>query len=210
MPQVLQSRKRAAKRLTELRLKGGSFKGCRGGKRGRSASAALSRRAIRRLRGSASGRFRTSGRNSSATVRGTIWEVTDRCDGTLTKVGAAGSVCATSAGYRTVVVRAGHSYLGAIRSFAVLAISNIRQRLGYERPMKLIIQIPCFNEEATLPATLADLPRTQRASTPSRGSSSTMGRPTAPSRSRASRVDHLLRLTNTGPGAGFPAGLDAG
>ena len=27
------------------------------------------------------------------------------------------------------------------------------------RPIKLIIQIPCFNEEATLPATLADLPR---------------------------------------------------
>ena len=25
--------------------------------------------------------------------------------------------------------------------------------------MKLIIQIPCFNEETTLPATLADLPR---------------------------------------------------
>ncbi len=27
------------------------------------------------------------------------------------------------------------------------------------RPLKLIIQIPCFNEEETLPATLADLPR---------------------------------------------------
>ncbi len=27
------------------------------------------------------------------------------------------------------------------------------------RPMKLIIQIPCFNEEDTLPTTLADLPR---------------------------------------------------
>lgn len=27
------------------------------------------------------------------------------------------------------------------------------------RPIKLIIQIPCFNEEATLPETLADLPR---------------------------------------------------
>ena len=26
-------------------------------------------------------------------------------------------------------------------------------------PVKLIIQIPCFNEEATLPVTLADLPR---------------------------------------------------
>ena len=28
------------------------------------------------------------------------------------------------------------------------------------RPIKLVIQIPCFNEEDTLPSTLADLPRT--------------------------------------------------
>ena len=27
------------------------------------------------------------------------------------------------------------------------------------RPIKLVIQIPCFDEEQTLPATLADLPR---------------------------------------------------
>ena len=27
------------------------------------------------------------------------------------------------------------------------------------RPIKLVIQIPCFNEELYLPATLADLPR---------------------------------------------------
>ena len=27
------------------------------------------------------------------------------------------------------------------------------------RPVKLIIQIPCLNEAATLPATVADLPR---------------------------------------------------
>ena len=40
----------------------------------------------RRLRGDANGRFRTRGRHSAATVRGTKWTVTDRCDGTLTKV----------------------------------------------------------------------------------------------------------------------------
>ena len=32
-------------------------------------------------------------------------------------------------------------------------------QLPYPGRMKLIIQIPCFNEEATLPGTLADLPR---------------------------------------------------
>ena len=31
--------------------------------------------------------------------------------------------------------------------------------MRFERPVKLIIQIPCFNEETTLPATLADLPK---------------------------------------------------
>jgi len=36
------------------------------------------------------GRFRTRGRYSSATVRGTDWTVTDRCDGTLTTHGQAG------------------------------------------------------------------------------------------------------------------------
>src|SRR5262245_2296076 len=30
---------------------------------------------------------------------------------------------------------------------------------SYRAPMKLIIQIPCLNEEETLPVTLADLPR---------------------------------------------------
>ena len=108
--QVRQSGKRAAKGLTELRLKGSSFKGCRSG-RSSSATAALSRRAIRRLRASARGRFRTSGRNSSATVRGTVWEVTDRCDGTLTKVRRGRVVVRDFRLRKNVVVRAGKSYL---------------------------------------------------------------------------------------------------
>ncbi|MGH2803549.1 MAG: hypothetical protein ACRDL4_10955, partial [Thermoleophilaceae bacterium] len=53
---------------------------------GRDASAARHRRRIRRVRGQARGRFRTRGRYSSATVRGTRWATIDRCDGTLTRV----------------------------------------------------------------------------------------------------------------------------
>ena len=83
--QVRQSRKRSARGLTDLVLKGSSFRRCNVGS-GKGASAALSRRQIRQLRANARGRFRTSGRNSSATVRGTEWGVIDRCDGTLTKV----------------------------------------------------------------------------------------------------------------------------
>jgi hypothetical protein len=39
---------------------------------------------IQLLHASAHGKFRTSGRYSDATVLGTIWTVTARCDGTLT------------------------------------------------------------------------------------------------------------------------------
>ena len=43
-------------------------------------------RVVRRLWGKDHRRFRTHGRDSVATVRGTTWVTTDRCDGTLTKV----------------------------------------------------------------------------------------------------------------------------
>ena len=50
-------------------------------------AAAGGRKPVRRLWGKdEGGRFRTHGRDSVATVRGTAWSVTDRCDGTVTKV----------------------------------------------------------------------------------------------------------------------------
>ena len=112
--QVLQSRARRARGLTELRLKGSSFNRCgaptvRGG---RSASAAqLSRRTIRRVRANARGRFRTRGRNASATVRGTKWTLADRCDGTLTTVKRGKVAVRDFRRKRTIIVRAGKSYL---------------------------------------------------------------------------------------------------
>ena len=78
--------------------------------------------------------------------------------------------------------------------------------------MKLIIQIPCLNEEETLPVTLRDLPAPgRRASTRSSGSSSTTARRTAPIEvAREHGVDHIVRLTNNkGLASGFQAGLDA-
>jgi hypothetical protein len=112
--QTLQSRRKRDKGLTELRLKGSSFRRCNA--RGKRASAAgLSRRAVRRLRGNAKGRFRTSGRNSSATVRGTIWTVTDRCDGTLTTVQRGRVAVRDFRRKKTIVVRAGKRYLARAR-----------------------------------------------------------------------------------------------
>ncbi len=110
--QVLQSRARKQKGLTELRLKGGSFARCRA--RGGRAGAAGSR-TVRRFRGNANGRYRSSARNSSATVRGTIWTVADRCDGTLTSVKRGRVVVRDFRRKRSVVVRAGKSYLARVR-----------------------------------------------------------------------------------------------
>jgi hypothetical protein len=95
--------------LTTLSLKGSSFGSC-AARAGR-ASAALSRRVIRRMRGNASGRYRTRGRYSAATVRGTIWDTVDRCDGTLTKVNRGVVVVRDFRKRRNITVRAGKSYL---------------------------------------------------------------------------------------------------
>ena len=77
--------------------------------------------------------------------------------------------------------------------------------------MKLIIQIPCFNEEATLPATLGDLPRevegieTVEWLVIDDGSTDRTVEV-----AREHGVDHIVRLTNNkGLAAGFQAGLDA-
>jgi len=69
-------------RYVELRLIGGRPQACAQTQRG-GARAAVSRTVIRRLRAQAHGHFRTRGRNSSATVRGTKWVTEDRCDGTV-------------------------------------------------------------------------------------------------------------------------------
>jgi len=65
------------------------------------------------LWGSGKGRFRTDGKYSSATVRGTIWLVQDRCEGTLTKVSRGTVQVADFQRHRTVSVTAGHSYLAS-------------------------------------------------------------------------------------------------
>jgi len=96
--------------LTELVIRGRPAS-CR-----RAAAAARKRRPPRALWGNADrGKFRTRGGNSVATVRGTIWYVEDRCDGTLTRVRRGSVVVRDLRRGRTVVVRAGHSYLAPPR-----------------------------------------------------------------------------------------------
>ena len=98
---VLQTR--GAKPITEARLVKGSFAGCTpkraaGARAGSAADAASglraqsaakrkrSKRKVRQLWGRGNGSFRTGGKRSAATVRGTWWLVQDRCDATITRV----------------------------------------------------------------------------------------------------------------------------
>jgi hypothetical protein len=100
----------------DVYLRGGSFRSCarpaRRQARGGVSAVASRRRRVRRLWGrDRGGRFRTHGRHSQATVRGTRWVTIDRCDGTLTRV-TEGAVLVRPAGKRRrVLVRAGESHL---------------------------------------------------------------------------------------------------
>lgn len=99
---------------TDIDLRGPA-PSCRTGK-GRARAAAVTPTKRRKLWGSdKGGRFRTHGRNSVATVRGTRWVTTDTCAGTRTTV-TEGSVSVRDVHRkRSVLVRAGHSYLARSR-----------------------------------------------------------------------------------------------
>ena len=88
-------------RLTRLFLAAGHFEACKPG----------STAVVRQLWGDGKGRFQTGGRYAAATVRGTTWRVQDRCDGTLTTVTQGVVAVRDFRLRRTIIVRAGQSYL---------------------------------------------------------------------------------------------------
>ena len=98
------SRKRTT---AELALAGGDFGSC--GATG--AAHAAEAKVVRALWGTGKGRFRTKGRFASATVRGTAWLTSDRCDGTLTTVQQGSVVVRDFTRKKSVTVSAGKSYL---------------------------------------------------------------------------------------------------
>jgi hypothetical protein len=97
-------------RVTELALRGGNFAACAKSTKRRAASLAEPK-PIRQLLGNGRGHFRTSGRFASATVRGTVWLLQDRCDGTLIRVLRGAVAVQHVRGRKTTIVTAGHSYL---------------------------------------------------------------------------------------------------
>jgi hypothetical protein len=100
---------KGAKPITDLALAGP--KPTCGKRAKKSAHAAARKKKARRLWGDGDGAFRTSGQNSSATVRGTKWVVIDRCDGTLTRVVRGVVAVRDFKKRKTVIVRAGKQYL---------------------------------------------------------------------------------------------------
>jgi hypothetical protein len=99
-----------AKGLTEAKLRGAGPSCGKGS--ARAAATSRKKRKRRALWGRDNGgSFRTRGGNSVATVRGTAWYVEDLCNGTLTRVSQGSVTVRDLVRHRTVVVRAGHSYL---------------------------------------------------------------------------------------------------
>jgi hypothetical protein len=87
-----------------------SFASCKS-KKGKAVTAALSSKSLQLLHSSAHGKFRTKGRYAAATVRGTIWTIADRCDGTLTHAIKDSVTVSDFVRHKTIILRPGRSYL---------------------------------------------------------------------------------------------------
>ena len=110
---------RAAALTTDITLAGEALRSQCASARGAGAAAVSKKKGphavLGKLWGNGKGKFRTNGKYSSATVRGTIWLTTDRCDGTLTTVKRGTVSVRDLRRHKTVTVKAGHSYLARAR-----------------------------------------------------------------------------------------------
>ncbi len=112
-----QKRSGPSRGLATLTLLEGAFKGapsygiCKKHNAGDASAAAASSKVLQLLHASAHGRFRTNGRYSAATVRGTSWTISDRCDGTLVHDVTDSVAVRDFVRHKTVILHAGQSYL---------------------------------------------------------------------------------------------------
>ena len=93
--------------LTTVTMSGGKLGAC---KTRVPKGGSTARKRSRRIFGNVKGRFRTRGRNSSATVRGTQWTMTDTCAGTLTSVKQGSVKVRDFTLKKNKTVKAGHRY----------------------------------------------------------------------------------------------------
>jgi len=109
----------------DIHLFGGSFRGCPRAPKAQLAAVRSKKRSVRRLWGDGSGRFRTVGRFSAATLRGTRWLTDDRCNGTRTTVRRGAVNVRDFVKRKTIVLRARP---GARRTYFAAASSRSARR----------------------------------------------------------------------------------
>jgi hypothetical protein len=117
---LTQVRKGISKGLTTFKLVESAFQGapsyglCKAKTSTDEATIAkLSTKTLQLLKVSGHGKFQTTGRYSSATVRGTIYTVADRCDGTLTHVIRDTVLVDDFVRHKKILLRSGQSYLAS-------------------------------------------------------------------------------------------------
>ena len=97
--------------LTDLTLINGDFATCTAPRK--LSANTPNTKLVRQLWGKAKGKFRTTAKYSSATIRGTTWGVQDRCDGTLTTALDDPVDVVDIALNKTVTLTGGQTYLAA-------------------------------------------------------------------------------------------------
>ncbi len=107
-----QARRGASKGVATLTLLEGLF---RGAPSYASCPRGFSRRTLQTLHASDRGHYRSRGHYAAATVRGTVWITTDRCDGTLITVKRGTVVVDDFVRHVRIVLHAHHSYLAKAR-----------------------------------------------------------------------------------------------
>jgi Tol biopolymer transport system component len=114
------TQKRARRPVTRIGVRSRSFtRNCLRAASRSGARQALSRKRLGRLWARGRGRFRTRGRYSAATIRGTTWLTEERCDGTLTRVRTGRVAVFDFPRRRRVSVTAGDSYLARATRAAI-------------------------------------------------------------------------------------------
>ena len=95
--------------LVELALRGGRFPHC-----DRGCTSARRRATVRRLWGTATGRFRVRGHYAAAAIRGTTWLVEDQPGATVVKVRRGSASVRDFVNDRDVVVNEGETYVARV------------------------------------------------------------------------------------------------
>src|SRR3954453_22546940 len=125
--------------------------------------------------------------------------------------GESGGYCGVPSRGKRVGPGGGARAASACRRFCERHVGAGQRPATIARRMKLIIQIPCLNEEEQLPATLADLPRAVPGFEEVEWliiDDGSTDRTIEVARQHG--VDHVVRLTNNkGLAAAFQAGIDA-